>query len=217
VYAVKSIIPLQHYRDQIPEVQIKNMKNDGVKFQTIYNKFVELGIKGARNKNKVRDDLDYYIELGFFVKLQNENHQQLYYQTHIGGDLKTDMYLLEGVKFVKTLLDTKFKKINDEWEKLDKDKLFYKQKTFGKGKYSKPTKKLERWIMLLDSIIVITQNLMGTRETMDYDMLKDNYSKLVTNTIKELNKFAKLVHSTSKENQRAVEVVFTRMPFKMTF
>ena len=217
MYAVKSIIPLQHYRDQIPEVQIKNMKNDGVKFQTIYNKFVELGIKGARNKNKVRDDLDYYIELGFFVKLQNENHQQLYYQTHIGGDLKTDMYILEGIKFVKTLLDTKFKKINDEWEKLDKDKLFYKQKTFGKGKYSKPTKKLERWIMLLDSIIVITQNLMGTRETMDYDMLKDNYSKLITNTIKELNKFTKLVHSTSKENQRAVEVVFARMPFKMTF
>jgi hypothetical protein len=154
---VKSIIPLQHYCDQIPEVQLKNMKNDGVKFQTIYNKFVELGIKGARNKNKVRDDLGYYIELGFFIKLQNENHQPLYYQTHIGGDLKTDMYLLEGVKFVKTLLDTKFKKINDEWEKLDKNKLFYKQKTFGKGKYSKPTKKLERWIMLLDSIIVITQ------------------------------------------------------------
>jgi len=127
------------------------------------------------------------------------------------------MYLLEGVKFVKTLLDIKFKKINDEWEKLDKDKLFYKQKTFGKGKYSKPTKKLERWIMLLDSIIVITQNLMWTRETMDYDMLKDNYSKLITNTIKELNKFAKLVHSTSEENQRAVEVVFARMPFKMIF
>ncbi len=110
---MKSIIPLQYYRDQIPEVQIKNMKNDGVKFQTIYNKFVELGIKGARNKNKVRDDLDYYIELGFFVKIQNENHQPLYYQTHIGGDLKTDMYLLEGVKFVKTLLDTKFKKIKE--------------------------------------------------------------------------------------------------------
>ena len=214
---MKSIIPLQHYRDQIPEVQLKNMKNDGVKFQTIYNKFVELGIKGARNKNKVRYDLGYYIELGFFTKLQNKNHQPLYYQTHIGGDLKTDMYLLEGVKFVKTLLDTKFKKINDEWNKLDKDKLFYKQKTFGKGKYPKPTKKLERWIMLLDSIIVITQNLMWTRETMDYDMLRDNYSKLITNTIKELNKFAKLVHSTSEENQRAVEVVFARMPFKMTF
>jgi hypothetical protein len=214
---VKSIIPLQHYRDQIPEVQLKNMKNDGVKFQTIYNKFVELGIKDARNKNKVRNDLDYYIELGFFIKLQNEDHQQMYYQTHVGGDLKTDMYLLEGVKFVKTLLDTKFKKINDEWEKLDKDKLFYKQKTFGKGKYSKPTKKLERWIMLLDSIIVITQNLIGTRETMDYDMLKDYYSKLITNTIKELNKFVKLVHSTSEENQKAVEVVFARMPFKMNF
>ena len=47
--------------------------------------------------------------------------------------------------------------------------------------------------------------------------LKDNYSKLITNTIKELNKFAKLVHSTSEENQRAVEVVFARMPFKMNF
>ena len=73
---------------------------------------------------------------------------------------------------LKHYYNKKFKKINDEWEKLDKDKLFYKQKTFGKGKYSKPTKKLERWIMLLDSIIVITQNLMWTRETMDYDMLK---------------------------------------------
>ena len=51
---MKSIIPLQYYRDQIPEVQIKNIKNDGVKFQAIYNKFVELGIKGARRKNKVR-------------------------------------------------------------------------------------------------------------------------------------------------------------------
>ena len=72
---MKSIIPLQYYRDQIPEVQITNMKNDGVKFQTIYNKFVELGIKGARRKNKVREDLDYYVELGFFIKLQNENPQ----------------------------------------------------------------------------------------------------------------------------------------------
>ena len=88
------------------------MKNDGVKFQTIYNKFVELGIKGARRKNKVREDLDYYIELGFFIKLQNKNPQPLYYQTHIGGDLKTDMYLREGIKFVKALLDTKFKKIH---------------------------------------------------------------------------------------------------------
>ena len=151
---MKSIIPLQYYRDQIPEVQITNMKNDGVKFQTIYNKFVELGIKGARRKNKVREDLDYYIELGFFIKLQNENHQPLYYQTHIGGDLKTDMYLREGIKFVKALLDTKFKKIHDEWKKLDKDKLFYKQKTFGKGKHPKPTKKLERWVMLFNPVIV---------------------------------------------------------------
>ena len=214
---MKSIIPLQYYRDQIPEVQITNMKNDGVKFQTIYNKFVELGIKGARRKNKVREDLDYYIELGFFIKLQNENHQPLYYQTHIGGDLKTDMYLREGIKFVKALLDTKFKKIHDEWKKLDKDKLFYKQKTFGKGKHPKPTKKLERWIMLFNPVIVITQNLMWTRETMDYDMLKDDYSKLIANTIKELNQFAKLLHSTNDDNEKAVEVIFARMPFRMTF
>ena len=71
--------------------------------------------------------------------------------------------------------------------------------------------------MLFDPVIVITQNLMWTRETMDYDMLKDDYSKLIANTIKELNRFAKLVHSTSKDNERAVEVIFARMPFRMTF
>ncbi len=52
---------------------------------------------------------------------------------------------------------------------------------------------------------------------MDYDMLKDDYSKLIANTIKELNRFAKLVHSTSEGNERAVEVIFARMPFRMTF
>jgi hypothetical protein len=71
--------------------------------------------------------------------------------------------------------------------------------------------------MLFDPVIVITQNLMWTRETMDYDMLKDDYSKLIANTIKELNQFAKLVHSTSEDNERSVEVIFARMPFRMTF
>ncbi len=216
---MKQIISLQHYRDIIPESDFRKPEFEGVKFQTIYNEFVRLGIKGARNKNKVRKDLHYYIELGFFGRIHdNKTHKQpIFYQTHIGGDLKTDESLLDGLKFVKTLLDTKFEKINVEWKKLDKEKLFHKFRKPTKRGNLKPTKKLERWVMLFDHVIVITQNLMWTRETMDYDMLKDDYSKLITNTIKELNKFAKKVHSTSKENERYVEAVFARMPFVMTF
>jgi hypothetical protein len=215
---VKDIISLQHYREIIPESDFSKPDFKGVKFETIYNEFVRLGIKGARNKNKVREDLHYYIELGFFGRIQdNKTHKQpIFYQTHIGGDLKTDMYLLDGLKFVKSLLDTKFEKINTEWDKLDKEKLFLKNRKTKRGNQI-PTKKLDRWIMLFDHVIVITQNLMWTRETMDYDMLKDDYSKLITNTIKELNKFAKKVHSTSKANERYVEAVFARMPFRMTF
>ena len=216
---MKEIIALQDFRNVIPESDFRKPEFEGVKFQTIYNEFVRLGIKGARNKNKVREDLHYYIELGFFGRIHdNETHKQpIFYQTHIGGDLKTDESLLDGLKFVKTLLDTKFEKINVEWKKLDKEKLFYKFRKRTKRGNLKPTKKLERWIMLFDHVIVITQNLMWTRETMNYDMLKDDYSKLITNTIKELNTFAKKVHSTSKENERYVEAVFARMPFVMTF
>ena len=219
MYTVKAIIALQDFRNVIPESDFRKPEFEGVKFQTIYNEFVRLGIKGARNKNKVREDLHYYIELGFFGRIHdNETHKQpIFYQTHIGGDLKTDESLLDGLKFVKTLLDTKFEKINVEWKKLDKEKLFYKFRKRTKRGNLKPTKKLERWIMLFDHVIVITENLMWTRETMDYDMLKDDYSKLITNTIKELNTFAKKVHSTSKENERYVEAVFARMPFVMKF
>jgi hypothetical protein len=215
---MKEIIPLEHYRAIILESDFSKPDFKGVKFQDVYNEFVRLGIKGARNKNKVRKDLEYYIELGFFGRIHdNKTHKQpIFYQTHIGGDLKTDMYLLDGLKFVKSLLDTKFTKINDEWDKLDKEKLFLKNKKTKRGNLI-PSKKLDRWIMLFDPVIVITQNLMWTRETMDYDMLKDDYSKLIKDTIKELNKFAKKVHSTSKENERYVEAVFARFPFKMTF
>ena len=101
-------------------------------------------------------------------------------------------------------------------EKLDKEKLFLKNKKTKRGNLI-PSKKLDRWIMLFDPVIVITQNLMWTRETMDYDMLKDDYSKLIKDTIKEISKFAIKVHSTNKENEKYVEAVFRRIPFRINF
>ena len=220
---MKDIIPLQHYLDIIPEADFTNPDFKGVKFQDIFNEFVRLGIKGARNKNKVLKDLQYYIELGFFGRIHdNKTHKQpIFYQTHIGGDLVTDTGLREGLNFPKKLLDEHFKKINDEWDKLDKEKLFKKNKKTRNGN-NIPTKKLERWLMLLDPVINITQNLMWTERTMDYDMLKDDYSKLIDDTIKELNKVAKRVHSVNwvdmkEENKKSVEAVFARFPFRITF
>ena len=214
----KDRIALEHYRSVIPESDFSKPDFKGVKFQDVYKEFVRLGIKGARNKQKALADLLYYVELGFFGRIQNNtNHKQpIFYQTIIGGDLKTDMYSLGGLKFLKQLLDTKFTEIETEWEKLDKDKLFLKNKKTKDGNLI-PSKKLENWITLFDNIIFITQNLMWTKETMDYDKLQDGYSKLIKNTIKELNKFAKKVHSTSKENEKYVEAVFTRFPFRITF
>ncbi|MDC0217427.1 hypothetical protein OAJ86_00200 [Nitrosopumilus sp.] len=214
---MKDIIALEHYRNVIPESDFRNPDFKGVKFLTIYNEFVRLGIKGARNKNKVLKDLDYYVQLGFFGRIHNETYKQpIFYQTHIGGDLVTDTGLLDGLKFVKSILDTKFEKIETEWEKLDKEKLFLKNKKTKRGNLI-PSKKLDRWIMLFDPVIVITQNLMWTRETMDYDMLKNDYSKLIKDTIKEISKFAIKVHSTSKENEKYVEAVFRRIPFRINF
>lgn len=214
---VKKIIPLQHYLDIIPEADFTNPDFKGVKFRTIYNEFVRLGIKGARRTNKVREDLDYYIQLGFFGKVHNETHKQpIFYQTHIGGDLVTDTGLQNGVKFAKSKLDEHFEKIETEWGKLDKEKLFLKNKKTKRGNPI-PSKKFDRWIMLFDHVIVITQNLMWTRETMDYYTLNEDYTKLIKYSIKELNKFAKKVYSTSKGNEQAVIAVFARFPFRITF
>lgn len=214
---VKKIIPLQHYLDIIPEADFTNPDFKGVKMRTIYNEFVRLGIKGARRTNKVREDLDYYIQLGFFGKVHNEtNKQPIFYQTHIGGDLVTDTGLQNGVKFAKSKLDEHFEKIETEWEKLDKEKLFLKNKKTKRGNPI-PSKKFDRWIMLFDHIIVITQNLMWTRETMDYYTLNEDYTNLIKYSIKKLNKFAKKVYSTSKGNEQAVIAVFARFPFRITF
>lgn len=215
---VKTIIPLQHYLDVIPEADFTNPDFKGVKMRTIYNEFVRLGIKGARRTNKVREDLDYYIQLGFFGRVHdNETHKQpIFYQTHIGGDLVTDTGLQNGVKFAKSKLDEHFEKIETEWGKLDKEKLFLKNKKTKRGNPI-PSKKFDRWIMLFDHVIVITQNLMWTRETMDYYTLNEDYTKLIKYSIKELNKFAKKVYSTSKGNEQAVIAVFARFPFRITF
>ena len=116
---MKDIIPLQHYLDIIPEADFTNPDFKGVKFQDIFNEFVRLGIKGARNKNKVLKDLLYYVELGFFGRIQDDktHKQPIFYQTHIGGDLVTDTGLQDGLKFVKSKLDEQFEKIQTEWEK----------------------------------------------------------------------------------------------------
>ena len=214
---MKQIIPLQEYLNVIPKHDFKDPDFKGVKFQDIFNEFVRLGIKGAKKRNNVLKDLLYYVELGFFVRLHNEtNKQPIFYQTHIGGDLVTDTGLQDGLKFVKSKLDEQFEKIQTEWEKLDKEKLFLKNKKTKRGNPI-PSKKFDRWIMLFDHIIVITQNLMWTRETMDYYTLNEDYSKLIKYSINELNKFAKKVHSTSKGNEQAVIAVFARFPFRITF
>ena len=224
---VKKIIPLEHYLAIIPEADFQNPDFKGVKFRTIYNEFVRLGIKGARRTNKVREDLDYYVQLGFFGRIHDDktHKQPIFYQTHIGGDLVTDTGLQNGIKFAKSLLDEHFKKIETEWKKLDKEKLFLKNKKTKRGNPI-PSKKFDRWIMLFDHVIVITQNLMWTRETMDYYTFKDDYSKLITYSIKELNKCAKKVYSANEKTKKGViDVkhkqgvidVFARFPFRINF
>ena len=210
---VRKIIPLEDFFKVIPERDFKNPDFKGVRFLPLYNKFRRLGIKGTGNQNYVREDLEYYVKLGFFGRIQNETYKQpIFYRTHIGGDLVTDMGLLDGLKFVKSLLDEKFEIINDEWKKIEKKKFFLKS-----GKPSKKFQELEEWVELFDPVIAITQHLMWTKETMDYDMLKNDYSKLIKDTIEEIHKFAKKAYSSNKKNKQSVIVLFAKMPFPVKF
>ena len=219
---IRKIVALEHFLKVIPEPDFKNPDFKGIRFLTLYNKLRRLGIKGTGNQDYVREDLLYYVRLGFFGRIQNETYKQpIFYQTHIGGDLVTDTGLLKGLEFVKSLLDKKFQIINNEWDKLDKEKIFLKNKKSKHGN-NKPSARLERWLLLLDNVVAYTENLMWTKETMDYDMLKDDYSKLIKHSIDELNKVAKKVHSVNwvdekEENKKSVEAVFARFPFRITF
>ena len=209
----RKIIPLEDFLKVIPERDFRNPDFKGVRFLPLYNKLRSLGIKGTGNQNYVRKDLEYYVKLGFFGRIHNETYKQpIFYRTHIGGDLVTDMGLLDGLKFVKTLLDGHFKGIDDEWKKIEKKKFFLKS-----GKPSKKFPELEKWVELFDPVIIITTNLMFTRETMDYDMLKNDYSKLIKDTIKEVTKFAKKAYSSNKINGQPVIVLFAKIPFSIKF
>ena len=108
-----------------------------------------------------------------------------------------------------------FKFLTKSVAKLDKKKLFLK--TRKKDELPKPSKELEKWVKEFDSICVITQNLMWNRETTHSNKLILTYSAIIKDTIKNINKFAKLAHSTSKANEEYVESVFIRMPFPITF
>ena len=207
-------IPLEHYLKVIPK-STPGLQNDGtakvetgIKFHAIYKLFQKNKIEGGRNRNKVFLDLQYYCELGHFFKKQHENEQPQFYQTN------TDDYDYFEEE-LKPLLEKKFKSITDNWKKLDKKKLFLK--TRKKDELPKPSKELEKWIKEFDSIVVITQNLMWNRETTNSNKLILTYSTIIKDTIKQINKFAKLVHSTSKANEEYVEAVFIRMPFPITF
>ena len=81
----KDRIALEHYRAVIPESDFSKPDFKGVKFQDVYKEFVRLGIKGDRKKKKALADLHYYVELGFFGRIQNNtNHKQpIFYQTII--------------------------------------------------------------------------------------------------------------------------------------
>ena len=198
-------IPLKYFLDEIPKVDISEK---GIKFLTLYNRFHELGLSGCRNRNKVRDDLLQYCKLGYFIRKQNGNGQPQYYQTNVNEYDFVNEYL-------NPILNEKFKSIQEKWTKLDKGKLFLK--TRKKDELSKPSKKLEIWITEFDSIIVIIQNLLWTRETTKDEITIKKYSGIIQDTMSKLNQFAKLVYSANKENKRAVKVVFARMPFRMTF
>ena len=207
-------ISLEHYLKVIPKSQTGLQKDGaakeetGIKFHAIYKLFQKNKIEGGRNRNKVFLDLQYYCELGHFFKKQHENEQPQFYQTN------TDDYDYFEEE-LKPLLAKKFKSITDNWKKLDKEKLFLK--TRKKDELPKPSKELEKWIKEFDSIVVITQNLMWNRETTNSNNLILTYSTIIKDTIKQINKFAKLVHSTSKANEEYVEAVFIRMPFPITF
>jgi hypothetical protein len=207
-------ITLENYLKAIPKLKSGLQKDGaskvetGIKFTAIYKLFQKNKIVGARNRNKVFLDLQYYCEQGHFFKKQHENEQPQFYQTNT----EDYDYFEEDLK---PLLAKKFKSITDNWQKLDKKKLFLK--TRKKDELPKPSKELEKWIKEFDSIVVITQNLMWNRETADSNKLILTYSKIIKDTIKNINKFAKLAHSTSKSNEEYVETAFIRMPFPITF
>ena len=50
---VKKIIPLEHYLAIIPEADFQNPDFKGVKFRTIYNEFVRLGIRELEEQTKL--------------------------------------------------------------------------------------------------------------------------------------------------------------------
>ena len=192
-------IPLDVFVNAIPKTDISEK---GIKFNNLYKVLLN-GKTGTRyNRNNALRDLTYYVELGNFFKIQNENHQPQYYQKNLNNyDYVTE--------YIRPLLDRKFKTISDNWKKLNKKKLFLKT--------GKPSKKLEKWIEEFDSIVTIAQNLMWTRETTKNETLNEKYSLIIQGTIYKINEFAKLVHSTSKKNERYVESVFARIPFTIKF
>jgi hypothetical protein len=190
-------IPLEAFLKAIPKTK---QTESGIKFIKIYNGLLNSQTGKRYNKNNALRDLAYYVELGNFYKIQVDNHQPQYYQTNINNY----DYLEESIK---PLLVRKFKTITDNWNKLDKKKLFLKS--------GKPSKKLETWIEDFDSIIVITQNLMWSRETMKDEALNKEYSLIIKDTIKGINKFAKLVYSTSKVKQEIIQAVFSKIPFQI--
>jgi len=190
-------IPLEAFLKAIPKTK---QTESGIKFIKIYNGLLNSQTGKRYNKNNALRDLAYYVELGNFYKIQVDNHQPQYYQTNINNY----DYLEESIK---PLLVRKFKTITDNWNKLDKKKLFLKSE--------KPSKKLETWIEDFDSIIVITQNLMWSRETMKDEALNKEYSLIIKDTIKGINKFAKLVYSTSKVKQEIIQAVFSKIPFQI--
>ncbi len=190
-------IPLEAFLKAIPKTK---QTETGIKFIKIYNGLLNSQTGKRYNKNNALRDLAYYVELGNFYKIQIDNHQPQYYQTNINNY----DYLEESIK---PLLDRKFKTITDNWNKLDKKKLFLKS--------GKPSKKLEKWIEDFDSIIAITQNLMWSRETMKDEALNKEYSFIIKDTIKGINKSAKLVYSTSKVKQEIIQAVFSKIPFQI--
>ena len=190
-------IPLEAFLKAIPKTK---QTETGIKFIKIYNGLLNSQTGKRYNKNNALRDLAYYVELGNFYKIQIDNHQPQYYQTNINNY----DYLEESIK---PLLDRKFKTITDNWNKLDKKKLFLKS--------GKPSKKLEKWIEDFDSIIAITQNLMWSRETMKDESLNKEYSLIIKDTIKGINKSAKLVYSTSKVKQEIIQAIFSKIPFQI--
>ena len=103
-------IPLDVFVNAIPKTDISEK---GIKFNNLYKVLLN-GKTGTRyNRNNALRDLTYYVELGNFFKIQNENHQPQYYQTNVNNyDYVTE--------YIRPLLDRKFKTISDNWKKLNK-------------------------------------------------------------------------------------------------